>query len=134
MKKMEIKWYVTSKLGSKISKSKLINNKAVLKKLQLELNMINVEDILEQLNSMGFEIITKKAPTVNLEPIKISYTEPKTVKITEDIKKDLIYKNYMENAYNNRDKKLKRYYEEKRIKKIKNGISKPHRKDITVEK
>jgi len=58
--KSELKWYLVRKLGSKISKTDILNNKEVYKKLKEYTNSNKINDILTYLKSEGFKIETNE--------------------------------------------------------------------------
>jgi hypothetical protein len=72
----ELKWYVTSQIGSKINADKLYKNKQVYKKLQSILETDNIDVMLEYLHSLGFVLIRKQKKEVQSEPVKTYYIEP----------------------------------------------------------
>lgn len=129
----ELKWYVTSQIGSKISKSKILSNKQVYKRLQSTLETDNIDVMLKYLQTLGFILIEKKENKVKVEPeVKTYYIEPNTyAKPKDNIKKDTIYKGYLISKTFNKEKEYKQRCNEKRREKIKYGLSKPYYRENT---
>jgi hypothetical protein len=75
----EIRWYVTLKIGSKVNKNIIKNNKNVYSLLAKELNTNNVNDMLKFLYVIGFKFNNGKVgrPKPPEPVVKIYYTEPK---------------------------------------------------------
>jgi hypothetical protein len=133
MKGNELKWYITSQIGSKISKNKLLNNKQVYKKLQHILETDNINVILKYLQGLGFILIEKKGSKCDIDPeIKIYHIEPNTYKKSkDDIKKDSVYKGYLISKSINKEKEYQKRCNEKYREKIKYELSKPYYRENT---
>lgn len=127
----ELKWYITSKIGSKISANKLYKSKQVYKKLQSILGTDNINVMLEYLHSLGFTLISKQEKEVQLEPVKTYYIEPKEYIKSDNTKKESIYKSYSISRSINKEKEYKQRYNEAYRNKVKYGLSKPYYRENT---
>lgn len=128
----ELKWYITSQIGSKISANKIYKSRQVYKKLQSILGTDNIDVMLEYLHSLGFVLITKQEKKENIsEPVKTYYIEPKDCIKSDNAKKESIYKGYSISRSLNKEKGYKQRCNEKRREKIKYGLSKPYYRENT---
>lgn len=71
----ELKWYIVSQIGSKINKNKVLSNKPLYRRLQIELQTRNIDDILKKLCDMGFTLKITQKSQVNS---KSNYKESRT--------------------------------------------------------
>lgn len=127
----ELKWYITSHIGSKISSNKLYKSRQVYKKLQSILGTDSIDVMLEYLHSLGFILITKQEKENESEPVKTYYIEPKEYDRSDNTKRDSIYKVYSISRNLNKEKDYKQRCNEKRREKIKYGLSKPYYRENT---
>jgi hypothetical protein len=126
----ELKWYIVSKIGSKISETKILRNKELHKTLKAELRTRDMDDILEQLHTLGFTLITKSGNEVKLEIVNTYYIELQVYE-KPDIKNNVEHSKYINGCIINNKKRMALYYEQKRNEKNKYGLSKPYYRENT---
>ena len=125
----ELKWYIVSKIGSKVSENKILKNEQLYKTLQSVIGTNNIDTILEHLHNMGFTLIPKQENKTKVEPtVKTYYVEPKSF---EKPKTSDEHNGYVFDCISNNKSRMKTYYQEKRKEKIENGLSKPYYRENT---
>lgn len=131
----ELKWYVTSQIGSRVSENKILRNRQLYKRLQSILGTDNIDTILEHLHNMGFTLIEKQRNKVKVEPkpiVKTYYTEPKPYEKSKDTHiQDNLFKQYSTERFFTKNKRYEARIGEDLRKKVKYGLSKPYYRENT---
>ena len=115
MSDTELKWYIVQKLGSRITKSKILRNHEVYNQLSKNLISTDITYILNYLEGLGFNIYIRK-PRAKVIKSKMSSKVTSDNKIEQSNEE---YEQYIRYRVENNDKIMKDYYNQKYIEKCK---------------
>lgn len=117
----ELKWYVVSQIGSSVSRSKILRNEKLHRKLKSIFGTNDIDSILKKLNTIGFTVITSNGNRVEPSEIKTYYKEPTTYEKSKEPYEFIKYATYRKTNYK---KIMASYFRERKLARQKGELPK----------